>query len=193
MRNEKGSPEADPGEGGSARAGRLVRPAVLLLWVLSAVVAGSVVWWAVAAIGGEQGGARGRVYTQAQVAELTVPSTDSDSDSDPGATATPSSTPTETSPSPSPTPSPSAVQTPVPVPVDVARTWDVVGGQIGAQCRGPQIALLYATPSDGWTVEVKHGGPEELEVTFRRGESETSAHGACVDGVPSMVAEAESD
>lgn len=209
---EKGAPEATPGTGpgvaGSTWALRLVRPVVLLSWVLAAVVAGSVVWWAVAAIGGEQGAARGKVYTQAQVAELTVPSpagvasTPADPQSA-GSAATPTPVPTSPVGDPGPTPTampvpPAATSTAPPDPVqpspdDVARTWNVAGGQVGAQCRGAQIALLYATPLDGWTVEVKHGGPAELEVKFRQGESETSVHGACVDGVPAMVAEADDD
>lgn len=171
-------------DGGSSKTGRLRRPVVLLSWALAAVVAGSVVWWAVAAIGGEQAGARGKVYTQAEVAELADPTPVPS----PSTVAVPAPVQTAVPAPPIVTPPPA-----VPDPADVARTWTVAGGQIWAQCRGPQIALLAATPLDGWTVEVKHGGPEELEVEFRQGEAETSVHAACVDGTPTMVEQDEDE
>jgi hypothetical protein len=210
------------GEG--ARAVRLVRPAVLFSWAVAAVLAGSVVWWAVAAIGSEQGGAT--VFTQAQVEVLSSQSVRA------GATSTPSSTPTETAnlvPSATPTatpttaptqdPSPSAaptasgtssprpvhptatptsspVSTPTTAPTasgEVARTWNVSGGQVGVVCRGAQISLLYATPDDGWSVEVNHGGPDQVDVKFSQSETETRVRAICTGGVPERVAEAEHD
>ena len=209
--------------GGEATRGvRLVRPAVLFAWALAAVLAGSVVWWAVAAIGSEQGGAK--VFSQDQVEVLAgqaVPpralSTPSDSPTAtanlvPSATPTPTPTPSE---EPGPTAAPTASSTPTPQPVhpsatpssppatsptaapassgEVARTWNVSGGQVGVVCRGAQISLLYATPEDGWSVEVDHGGPEQVEVKFRQGEDETRVRAICTGGVPERVAEAERD
>ena len=75
---------------------------------------------------------------------------------------------------------------PTTAPAEVARTWDVAGGQVGASCRGSALSLLYATPLDGWTVEVKHAGSDELEVAFRQDHAETSVHARCVSGVPTQ-------
>lgn len=207
---------------GHAGSARLVRPLVLLSWALAAVLAGSIVWWAVAAIGGEQGGARGKVFTQAQVAELAsqprdpgdlpsgsstgsaVPSPDPEVTPDPVETAGPSTSAPTTDPSggsspAAPQPRPTATTPPAASPpaaaspARTARTWNVTGGQVGAQCEGGRIALLFATPHDGWTVELKHAGPEELEVKFRQGEAETSVRGVCTSGVPTMRTEDEHD
>ena len=206
-----------------ASAAILARPTVVLAWAAAAVLAGSVVWWAVAAIGSEQG-TTPTVYTQAQVARL------ADQPRAPGATPTssgttspavgPSGTPTlvqdptaaptsEPTASSAPTPAPIRPTTappvavppppvapapaPAPAPAAVARTWNVSGGQVAAQCTGSQIVLLSATPQNGWSLEVKHSGPEELEVKFRQGEEETSVHAVCVAGVPEVANEAEHD
>ena len=190
------------------------RPTVVLAWAAAAVLAGSVVWWAVAAIGSEQG-TTPTVYTQAQVARL------ADQPRPPGATptssattspaASPSGTPTlaqdptaaptsEPTASSSPTPTPAPVRPttappvavpppPAPAPAAVARTWNVTGGQVSAECTGTQIVLLSATPQNGWSLEVKHSGPQEIEVKFRQGEDETSVHAVCAAGVPEMATE----
>jgi hypothetical protein len=94
---------------------------------------------------------------------------------------------------PSTAPEPGAPAAPLPAPTtapaEVARTWDVEGGQVGASCQGPVLRLLYATPVDGWSVEVKHAGSDELEVAFRQDPAETTVHAACVDGVPTQEAD----
>lgn len=188
---------------GSPRAARFL---VVLAWALATVLAGSVIWWAVAAIGGEAGVARSGVLTESQVAALAAQATASTAGSTPSGTAGPTpapSTPPSTGPGPSPSAgaqaSPSAgpvlppPATQAPTATKVARTWDVPGGQVGAACTGSRIDLLYATPQDGWTVEVKHAGPEEVEVELRRAESETTVRAACRDGVPEMRTDAAED
>ena len=200
-----------------SRAATLARPTAVLAWAMAAALAGSVVWWAMAAIGSEQGAAP-TVYTQAEVDRLAAQPRAL------GATATPSgtsATPTAgqavvpdplASPTAAPTTSgtprstpapikPSATVPPVappatpaePAPTVVARTWNVAGGQVSAECRGAAIVLLSATPENAWSVEVKHSGPTEIEVKLRRGEEETSVHASCVAGVPEMTAEAENE
>src|SRR5665647_208455 len=104
-----------------------------------------------------------------------------------GPTATPT---TEPSATPTVAPPPG---TPEPVLPDVARNWTVEGGQVSASCRGQQITLLYATPQDGWAVETKNAGPDELLVEFGRADSETTVRAWCVSGTPQMEVGGTSD
>ena len=66
----------------------------------------------------------------------------------------------------------------------MARTWDVRGGQVGVSCRGAQVGLLYATPQDGWTVDLGHTGPDRLSVELKGADHETEVIAVCVGGVP---------
>ncbi len=67
---------------------------------------------------------------------------------------------------------------------EIARTWAVAGGTVAAACTGTSIGLLYATPQDGWTVEVHSPGPAGLEVELHRGPQEIIVRAQCVDGEP---------
>ncbi|MGV8964813.1 MAG: hypothetical protein ACOH2F_00915 [Cellulomonas sp.] len=188
----------------------MARPTAVIAWATAAALAGSIVWWAVAAIGSEGGAPT--VFSQAQVARLAseprAPAATPTSSSTPAPVVSPSETPTplpEPTPTkPAPTASGSPRSTPVPVrpstappvaapkpevpaPVAVARTWNVSGGQVSVECRGAQIVLLSATPQSGWSVDVQHGGPDEIEVKFRQREADTSVHAVCVGGVPEMT------
>ena len=155
------------------------RAVIVLAWVVATVLAAGVAWWAVRVVGRGPSASETSVLSRADVAaEL--------ADARAAAAAAPTATPT---PTPTPTPSQSATADPSPTPppsADVARTWDVAGGQVSASCRGTAIGLLGATPLDGWSMEVKHDGPEELEVEFSRGETETGVKARCVDGTPQM-------
>ncbi|MGW6131115.1 hypothetical protein ACWFNE_13915 [Cellulomonas sp. NPDC055163] len=148
------------------------RLAVAAAWLAAVLVAGSVTGWAVSAVGGPgSGSGSGSVLSEAEVARriaaLPTPS--------PPATATPTPTPPAT-----PTAAPPVTEAAV-----VARAWDVEGGSVGAACRGTVIELQYATPADGWAVEVKRAGPEEVEVELRSGDDRTSVRAACAaDGTP---------
>ena len=172
-------------------APRASRVVVVLAWALAVLVAGAVTSWAVGVISNEQGPARDRVLAESQVtAELAaaraLAGAALPAPSPPAAVPAvePTETPSETAAATSATAAP-----PVAPPVDlaeVARTWDVAGGQVGASCSGSALRLLYATPLDGWTVEVKHAGSDELEVAFRQDHAETSVHARCVSGVPTQ-------
>lgn len=139
-------------------------------WATAVVLAGSIAWRAVAVIDPETGAAG--VLSQAQVdaalAEVL-------------ATAPP------LPPSPSTTPSPVAP------PAEVVRSWSVTGGTVAATCQGTAITLLYATPSDGWTVEVKAAGPEELLVELESEGDETAVRAVCVAGTPEPSVESRSE
>lgn len=176
-------------------------PVVVLAWTLAAVLAGGVAWWGVAAIGDDAGATQGGVLSESDVrAELAAQRA--------AATAgpagpTPTSVPQTPEPTQTPTPEPTASASPEPSattsdppvtpPADqeVVRTWDVAGGQVAAGCRGSTISLLYATPLDGWAVEIKDTGPEQVEVELDRDESELTVRAVCTDGVPTMRTESD--
>ena len=191
---------------------------VVVAWALAMLIAGAVTSWAVTVISGGQGPARDHVLAASQVtAELaaqravpgvlptapTVTPPAAVPTPVPAAVPTPVPTPKpapELSTSvplpatPSTTPSTDVPAVPLPAPttpadVEVARTWDVTGGQVGTSCRGPVLRLLYATPVDGWSVEVKHAGSDELEVAFRQDPAETTLHAVCVGGIPTQQPE----
>lgn len=179
---------------------RGARAMVVLAWAVAALLAGGVAWWGVAAIGDDAVVARGGVLTESDVrAELArqraAATAGPSPTSDPTPTLTPSPTPDPTTgptPSTDPDPSPTVPTTPPttePVVQEVVRTWDVLGGQVAAACRGATISLLYATPLDGWTVEVKDAGPEHVEVELHRDESELTVRATCTDGIPTMQTE----
>ena len=191
-------------------APRAARTLVVLVWALTAVLAGSVTSWAVTVIGSEEGAPRARVLTESEVAaaleQQTAATTASPS---PSATPKPTPEPSPTSPSvtPKPTPEPSsttpdptATATPTTAPTDtppssttdgsrVWRIWDVTGGRVQASCRGSQLDVV-ATPSDGWSMTISQ---DQSEITFRSGESESQLHATCRDGVPTKQSESNGD
>lgn len=157
----------------------------MLAWVVATVLAAGVAWWAVGTVGRGSGSTDSSVLSSAQVASALAAER-----ARPTATPTTTPTPTPTSTS-SPTPEPTSTVGPTSdpttttPPTEVARTWTVSGGVLSASCVGDQITLLYATPSDGWGVEIKSAGPTELEVEFdRHEEAETKVTARCVAGTP---------
>jgi hypothetical protein len=149
------------------------RLAVAAAWLAAVLVAGSVTGWAVSAVGGPGSGS---VLSEAEV--------------DRRLAALPTASATPVTAAPTPTATPTAAPTgapPVTGPAPVARAWDVEGGSVGAACRGTVIELQYATPADGWAVEAKRAGPEEVEVELRSGDDSTSVRAACAaDGTPQL-------
>jgi hypothetical protein len=191
------------------RAGRTARPLLVLSWLLATVLAGVVAWSAVTVVAGAPGEDGAGVVSQADVeARLAeAGATDSPRAADPtpagtstpgatsppgtagspggvpvptGSAAPPAENPSGAAPGPAPTPAAPAAQ-------EVARTWDVTGGQVAAACAGADIRLLYATPADGWTVEVEGAGPQEVEVQLTRDGSRTRVRAECLAGTPELT------
>ena len=131
-------------------------------WAVAVVLAGSIAWRAVTVIDTET--TASGVLTQAQVLDALAQVR---------ATAGPAT------PAPTPTPSPD-----VPTAPEVVRTWTVTGGTVATSCRDTAITLLYATPVDGWKVEVKAGGPDQVVVELEGADQEVTLRAACVAGVP---------
>jgi hypothetical protein len=56
-----------------------------------------------------------------------------------------------------------------------------------------QVALLYATPNDGWTMAIEHEGSTVLEVKYRSRTAESDIEVRCVGGEPTARVEAQGD
>ncbi len=98
--------------------------------------------------------------------------------------------------------SPSASSAPQPgrssAPTSQSRTWQGPAGTVTTRCSGPRISLASASPRDGWGMEIDKRGPQEVEVKFDRGETdsedsdgseggerETEVRARCRGGAPS--------
>ena len=182
---------------------RVARVVAVLVWAVAAVMAGSVTSWAVTVIGGESSGAASTVLSEAEVraalatqTALPAPAVSPRATVTPTTTATPTAADPTTLPSAAPTQASTATTPPAaptqpmapaqpaqPAPT-VVRTWDVTGGRISASCTGAGFSLLYATPTDGWSIRVKPEGSTGADVVFTSGEKESKTYLTCVAGVP---------
>jgi hypothetical protein len=68
-------------------------------------------------------------------------------------------------------------------------TWTGAAGKVTARCTDGEIALVAATPSDGFGVDVKDRGPTQLLLEFERkdAQAETRVRATCVDGSPEFT------
>lgn len=164
-------------ESGRPRRFTRVGAVAVLSWVLAVVVGSAITWRALAVV---DSGERTGVLSQAEVDVALAQARTA-------VTPAPSATPTVP---PTPTTDPS---TPVPTAPDVARTWTVPGGIVAVSCRDAAITLLYATPSDGWTVEVGAAGPERVEVELHHDKDETKLTAECVAGTPEHQVDSDDD
>lgn len=214
VRHDAGVSTTDPAAPGGSPGAPAVRHrarsrlVLVLAWLLATVLAATVAWWAVTAVGGERGGDRTGLVSQAEVERLLAeqgagasaspggPSSSAGASPEPtGTSGTPGTpTPTPTGPTTAPgagtTTPPATEPPPAPdpaAPAVVARTWDVTGGQVSAVCTGATIGLAYATPSAGWSVEVESTGPQELEVDFSRGDERSRVGAECIGGTPEIT------
>jgi len=163
---------------------RPARTLVVLVWAITAVLASTVTSWAVSVIGSEEGVAKARVLSEADVAAALQQQVAA-----PAATASPTATPKPThKATPTPTPTTTPAQTLSPSSATVERIFNVTGGQVDAFCTGAAFTM-YAAPLDGWSVEIDHNGPGSGEVTFRKSGSESKLTATCQDGVPTKASD----
>lgn len=208
------------GETGRPRRPSRAGIVAMLAWTLAVVAGGAIAWQALAAV---DAGGRTGVLSQSEVtaaleaARATAsapPSAPAPTTAAPrpdsGITPTPAADPATATPPPAPMSPPAATRAPhstsEPEPAGttaptasastakvVARTWTVPGGVIGVSCSGAAITLLYATPSDGWTVELGSTGPQHVEVQLQRDGAETTLTGTCVAGTPESRLESDDE
>jgi hypothetical protein len=86
-----------------------------------------------------------------------------------------------------PSPAVSGSRTPGPRPTRTgsagsSRTVSLAGGTVAIRCTGTSAALLYATPADGYASEVKHRGPDKVEVEFDGDRGRSRVEARCSGG-----------
>ena len=163
---------------------RPARTLVVLVWAITAVLASTVTSWAVSVIGSEEGVAKARVLSEADVAAALQQQVAA-----PAASASPTATPKPTHrATPTPTATATPAQTPSPSAATVERIFTATGGQVHAFCTGAAF-WMFATPLDGWSVEIDRNGPVSGEVTFRKSGSESKLTATCQDGVPTKASD----
>jgi hypothetical protein len=189
-----GRPADDDAATAPDRRSRTARPLLVLSWLVATVLAGVIAWSAVTVVAGARGEDRAGVVSASdvavQLAEARATRSPPATEGTPSATdGTPAAAPPATAAATEPADAPTDAGPAVPGPAgqEVARTWDVTGGQVSAACAGATIRLLYATPADGWTVEVEATGPQEVEVRLTRDASRTRVRAECLAGTPELT------
>lgn len=175
-------------------------------WVLATAITSFVVWRAVATF---DDGTSTNILTAPQVSErlsaatatatptlvVQIPTAatsasvePSEEPSDTPASAT-STTPATTRTTPRPTASAATVAPTAPA-TPVVRTWTVTGGTVSVSCQAAAISLVYASPQDGWRVEIEKRGPVTVEVELAREGQGIRLKATCVNGIPQETTEA---
>lgn len=152
----------------------------VVVWAASVLGVGALSWLAIGAAGRQ-------VVAPAVPAELAPPGI-SPPGPDPASTIPtapgPSTPPVRTSPT----------EATAGTPPSVARgRQSTSGGHVAWTCAGDVLTLTYATPVDGWRVELEPQGPAQTEVDFRRDDEELRVRIGCVDGQPTSSTEQSSD
>src|SRR5450759_1680732 len=188
------------------RSRRRIAAVAAASWLLATAVTSLVVWRAVATL---DDGTSTNVLSASQVSERLSAAT---------ATAIPTlvvQTPTaatsasvEPSEEPSDTPTPASSTTPAttrttprstgsattvtstPPAIPVVKTWSVTGGTVSVSCQAAAISLVYATPQDGWRVEIENRGPVTVAVALAREGQGIKLKATCVNGIPQETTEA---
>lgn len=157
-------------------------------WIGAALLTSAIAWRAVAVL--DSGMPQIRVLSTNEIASELATATTTPGGASPLPTPTSADAPT-TVPTVAPSPAPSAAATPTYA--QIARIWNVTGGTVSAACSSDNISLLYATPADGWRVEIERTGPERLVVEFTTRSTEIQVTASCVAGEPTHRVAEESD
>jgi hypothetical protein len=184
------------------RSRRRIAAVAAASWLLATAVTSLVVWRAVAAF---DDGTSTNILSSPQVVERLNAATAT-------STATPDAqtqTPTASSPSASADDTPDAstptspattattrttgsatIVNPTPSATPVVTTWTVTGGTVSVSCQAQVISLVYASPQDGWRVEIERRGPDSVDVDLQRQGQGTKLNAICVNGIAQETVEA---
>ena len=99
-------------------------------------------------------------------------------------TRAPASTPAPGAQTPAPPPA-----APPPAPAPQSSTWRGVAGVVTVSCAGAVISLQAASPSNGYAVEVRERGPDEVEVRLESDDEETRVEAVCFAGAARFSAD----
>ena len=173
-------------------------------WVLATAVTSLVVWRAVAVL---NDGTSTNVLSAPQVSErlsavaatstptpvVPTPATSASVEPSEEPSDTPTSTSSATSATTPTTPRSTGSATTVTATlsaIPVVKTWTVAGGTVSVSCQAAAISLVYASPQDGWRVEIEKQGPATVEVDLAREGQGTKLNAICVNGIPQETVEA---
>jgi len=188
------------------RSRRRIAGVATASWVLATAITSLVVWRAVATF---DDGTSANILSGLQVSErlsaaratatptpvvqtptaatsASVEPSEEPSDTQASANST---TPATTRTTPRSTGSATAV-TPTPPETPVVKTWTVAGGTVSVSCQAAAISLVYASPLDGWRVEIEKRGPVTVEVDLDREGQGIKLKATCVNGIPQETTEA---
>ena len=108
----------------------------------------------------------------------TIPETTTTSPPEPTPTTTTTvaettrTTTTTTSPPQTTTTTAPTTTTTTVAPASYTRTYDTVAGSVRVRVEGESVTFAGAFPQPGWSVELKNGGPEKVEVEFDQNDGE---------------------
>ena len=170
----------------------------LIAW-LGVVVAGSTMTWATINTAGQEVLSRGAVPTARETDGGTPSRRDEGTPRpdprrkptpNPPARRTPSPAPSPSPEGPTSSPDPSRRQAPTPQPTRSTPTnesprtaaWRGGAGSVTVLCTGSSISLQAASPNNGYSVEVRERGPEEVEVRLVADDAETRVEASCSSG-----------
>ena len=167
---------------------------VAAIWVATVACVSATAWVAIDRAGRDLTGGVASSLPPVTMGSALVTTTPQISPSRTNVTPAPSDTPQPSdTPEPSAKPAPSATAKPSTTSRD--RTFSVEGGQVSVRCTDATIRLRIAQPDNGWRVEVEKAGPEEVNVIFRRGDSEdlggSRLTAVCKAGTATIQAETE--
>ena len=186
------------------RSRRRIAGVAAASWVLATAITSLVVWRAVAAF---DDGTSTNILSAPQVSErlsaatatstptpvVPTPATSASVEPSEEPSDTPTSTSSATSATTPTTPRSTGSATTVTATlsaIPVVKTWTVAGGTVSVSCQVAEISLVYASPQDGWRVEIEKRGPVTVEVDLAREGQGTKLNAICVNGIPQETVEA---
>jgi hypothetical protein len=124
--------------------------------------------------------------SESPAGESAAPATPSPSLSPDPPTSAPAGTPSTTAPAratavPATAP-PAATASPGGGATAMSRVFDLVGGSTSVGCSSTSIRLLWASPRNGFSVDVEPEGSSFLEVRFRSETHESKVEASCASG-----------
>lgn len=168
---------------------------VAAIWLVAVAGVSFTAWVAINRAGRDVNSASVGALPQASIgttADSTTPgqgrpSTDPTTQPSASNSPKPSASETPTS-SPSPSPQGNPPNSPLSSATPQDRTVTVTGGQVSVRCTGAVITLRIAQPDNGWRVELDASETAHVQVTFKRGETEsageTQVTALCSAGTP---------
>ena len=99
-------------------------------------------------------------------------------------TTTPATTPTTAAPPPSTTTVP---------PGPAVTTYTLIGGQVTISALEPDVGLVAAVPAAGFSTDIEHSGPGEVEIDFKSSGHKSSFQARWKDGELDVKIDEEPD